>query len=567
MDNGLILDLFLVLAAALLGGLLAKFTKLPTLVGYILAGLIANLVLPVFGLLTKNAELLNIQSLAELGIILLMFSIGLEVSIKKLYKLGKFILVGSIAQILLTAAFSWVGLMLFGFASNAAVVFAVAFSLSSTAIVVKLLTDRNEKGTVHGEIMIGWLLIQDLAVIPIMSLLPALAGGGNSFLPLIGKSLLSAGISIFAVFFLGRLVVPPVVHKVASLNSRELLSLTAFCIAIGTAFLVSAFGVSAALGAFLAGVVISESQENHAVFAEVRPLRDLFVILFFVTLGLLVNPYAVITHLPLILGLTIFVLVLKTLINSFIMVGAGYFGKTAVAISLGLSQIGEFSFVIYLAAVSLGIIDATMASVGITVTLLTLMATPFMFKNILPIWRKLKNTPKLGKYFWRGFNKEVDDLEFKNHVVVCGFGRVGKWVAKALDDAKIDYVVVDYNQEKVFRARAGGLKVVYGDASEPEVLAEVDITSAKAVVLTVPDTVARHEAISHIQTVAPNVKIFVRVDLDEDIQHLKALRVERIVQPEFEGALTLIRDLYRTMGKSKDQINEKMKGLRLSHAH
>ncbi|MEK7526349.1 MAG: cation:proton antiporter [Patescibacteria group bacterium] len=565
MQGHLILDLFFVFFAALLGGIVSRIVKAPTLIGYILAGLAASLVLPLVGLMGPE-EQFNIQSLAELGIILLLFSIGLEVSAQKLFKVGNIVLYGSIAQILLTIAFSWVGLQLLGLTSTTAIIFAIGISLSSTALVVKLLTDRNEKGTVYGEIMIGWLLMQDLAVIPIMALLPAFGGHGN-FLSLATTSIISSAAALFAVFFLGRLVVPPIIHKVAALNSRELLSLTAFCIAIGTAFLVSAFGVSAALGAFLAGVVISESQENHAVFAEMRPLRDLFVVLFFVSLGFFVSPAAIVTNLPLIISIVVFVLIIKILVVLGIMIVTGHYGKNSIAVSLGLAQVGEFSFIIYLAAARLGILTPELTSVGIAVTLISLMLTPLMFKNIIPVWRKLKSFPAAGKYFLKGYNREIDDKEFKNHIVICGYGRVGKWVGKAMQEAGVEFVAIDYNQKIVAHARKMGIKAIYGDPSDPEILREADIDAAKAIVITIPDIVSQHETISRVQSASPDVKIIVRGDMDEDVQTLKTLKVEKIVQPEFEGSVAIVKDIFKTMGKSKEEIFVRLKNLRLSHAH
>jgi len=457
--------------------------------------------------------------------------------------------------------------MVFGIASKVAIVLAIGFSLSSTAIIVKLLTDKNQKGSIHGEIMLGWALIQDLAVIPIMSFLPALAGDSANFLGLIGKSLLSAGISIFAIFFIGRLVVPPLIHKVASFNSRELLTLVSFCVAIGTAFLVSAFGVSVALGAFLAGVVISDSQENHAVFAEMRPLRDLFLIVFFVTLGFLVMPSAVIANLGLIIAVSVFILLLKIVIVWLIMLTGGFYGKTAIAVSFGLSQVGEFAFILYLAAGHLGIMSPEMVSVGTVIALITLMTTPFLFKAVVPFWRKLKNYPQIGKFIWRGYNKEIDERQFSGHIVICGFGRVGRWVGKALEAAGIDYVAIDYNLKKVREARQMGVKAIYGDPSDPEVLKESDFNSAKAIVITVTDSVSQHETISYVQTHAPEVNIIVRGELDEDVQHLKSLKVQKVIQPEFEGAIQIVKDLFRSMGKDKAEIQDRLKKLRLSHAH
>jgi CPA2 family monovalent cation:H+ antiporter-2 len=419
--------------------------------------------------------------------------------------------------------------------------------------------------------MVGWLLLQDLAVIPMMILIYALGKGSGNILLSIGASLGKAMLAIVLVVILGRIVVPKILHKVSLLNSRELLVLTAVIFAIGTALFTSFLGISPALGAFLAGVVISESQENLAVFAETRPLRDLFVAVFFVSLGFLVNPLAIWQNLLLIVGLSLFVICLKFVVGTVISIVFRYHGKTAISVGVGLSQIGEFSFVLLSLAKVLNLISDTAATIGIATTLLSLIIFPLIYKNVLFYWRKIKKVtvglPFLNKLLL-GWDKKTLSLqdELKDHVIICGYGRVGSWVGKALESLEISYVVVEYNRNLVDELKQKGIRVIYGDPSEQEVLEAADITDAKAIIVAIPDRAVQEMVVTLSQTLAPQVKIITRVHTDDDWEKMKYLRVTKIIQPEFEAAVAIVRSMLSSMGKSKEEITERIKNLRLSRA-
>lgn len=557
-------DLFLVLIAALAGGLTVRLLKFQPLLGYIIAGVIFGALFPIRGG--------GIEKLAEVGAILLLFSVGIELSLTRLGRVLRIALLGASVQIILVTFLGYLLLSLFGIPPLTALILSAGFSLSSTAVVVKILADRGETDTIHGEVMIGWLLVQDLAVIPMMVILPALAGSVDGGLVLTAaKALLGAGVLVAVSIAVGRILAPFLIHQVASVNSRELLVLSAVALALGTAAVASLFGISPALGAFLAGVVISESQENHAVFAETRPLRDLFVALFFVTLGFMVSPGVVLGNLGLILSISLFVIVAKFSSVFLVSLGLGYHGKTAVATSFGLSQVGEFSFIIFSVAGTLGILSPEMISLGVSVALLTLIATPFLFKSILPFWRWLRKVtgawPKVNKLIL-GWDKRSSEKggELANHIIICGYGRVGGWVGKALEAAKVPFVVVEYNQKIVSELTKGGQEVIYGDPTEPEVLEAAGIKNAKILVLAIPDRVAQEELIAHVETVAPDVKIITRAHLDEDFEKLKLLRVDKIIQPEFEAAVAIIKSILTSMGKSKEEVSRRIKSIRLSRS-
>lgn len=545
-------ELFFVLAAALTGGILVKLARLQPIIGYIIAGVFFGAILP------SHAE--NISRLAEVGAILLLFSVGIELSFGKIRNVMDIAILGAVAQMILVTGIFYFVLVAFGVASASALILASGFSLSSTAVVVKILSDRGEMETIHGEIMIAWLLVQDLAVIPMMVVLSSMAQRPS--IGEAGTALLKALVVVFTTIVLGRKIVPFLLHKVASLNSRELLVLSGIALALGTSGLTSIFGISPALGAFLAGVVISESQENHAIFAETRPLRDLFVALFFVTLGFLVKPAVFFSNIWLILTLAIVILLIKAIVVYLISWVFGYRGRVAIAESLGLAQVGEFSFIIFSQATGFKLLSPELTSVGVATALLTLVATPFMFRLITPIWRKAK----VNKFFLGGKRLGTNsDDEPHDHIIICGYGRVGGWVGKALASFKVPFVVVEYNQKVVSELRRLGTPVIYGDPVEPEVMDAAGLKNAKAVVLAIPDTVTQESLIAHIQTVAPTAKIISRAHLDEDWEKFKVLKVDKVVQPEFEASVAIIKSILTSMGKSKEDIAQSLKKLRLSH--
>jgi len=557
----IILGLFFVIVAASLGGFFAKLLRLPSLVGYIVMGILVGAILP--------GSLKEVSSLAEIGIILLLFSIGVELSFDRLSKYLKVAVLGSLVQIILTALFSYIILSLFGLSHVVSLILALGFSVSSTAVVVKILVDKGELDTIHGGIIFGWLLVQDLAVIPMMVILPILAGGSSSSSGVLLPFAKGAFV-ILAVIFLGKKLVPFVIHKLAGTNSREILLLASIALALGTAAITSFFGISPALGAFLAGVVISESQENHAIFAETRPLRDLFVALFFVTLGFLVAPSVVVSNLGLILLLTVIVLLLKIIIVFVISFVFGYRGKTAIAVSFSLSQVGEFAFVIFSEALLLKLLTLEETSIGISVTLLTLIISPVLYNLVLPFWRKMRSVTAGSKTFSKLFSageKHSEESEgMKNHIIICGYGRVGKWIGKAFQISGVPFVVVEYNQTVVQRLKNEDTPVLYGDPTEPEVLEAVGIKDSKAVILAIPDRFAQETLITYVQTVSPLTKIISRAHQDSDWEKLRDLRVNKIVQPEFEAAMAIIKSVYVSMGKSRDDILTIIKSMRLSRS-
>ena len=540
-----VLPLFLLILAAATGGILAKLAKLPPLLGYIVGGLVFGTVVP--------PAVRNIARLSEVGTILLLFSIGLELSLSKLSKFFKIAIFGATAQIVAVSLISFFVLKALGIEVIPAIILSAGFSLSSTALVVKVLSDRGEIDTLHGGVMTAWLLVQDLAVVPMMVILT-----GSTWV-----ALTKSFIVIVIAIILGKSLVPFLIHKIALTNSRELLVLTSITLALGVAVVTYLFGVSPALGAFLAGIAISDTQEHHAVFAEIRPLRDLFVALFFVSLGFLISPSVLVSKFGFIIFLAFGVLLLKSIVVFLVTAAFGFRGRSAVAASMGLSQIGEFALVIYSSALALGKLSAEDASLGIAITLVTLLVAPFLMRAATPLWRRLKS---VSEFFSSGQKVLSEGGVLENHIIICGYGRVGSWVGKVLTDFDIPFMVVEYNENVAATLKEKGIDVIYGDPAETEIMEAANIKDAKALVLAIPDIVAQENLIAYAQTVSPQLKIITRVHDEGDLEKLKALRVDKIVQPEFEAAVAIIRGILSSMGKNKDEITDVVKKIRISHA-
>lgn len=554
--------LLLILFVAALGGFIARSLRAAPLIGYLIGGIFLRVLFPI------NYPT---ASLAEIGTVLLLFSVGLAFPLAKIIQIVKTIAWGAIGQIFLTTLiFVFIFLNYLKILPLPALVLAYGFALSSTSLVLKILSDRGEGETIYGQLMTGWLLVQDLAVIPAVILLPILASGGFFWSGPLIVGLVKAGVVILLVIFLGKRIIPFLIHKIALANSRELLVLFVVFLAVGTASLTSLFGVSAALGAFLAGVVISGSAETYAVFAEIRPLRDLFVAVFFVTLGLTIRPEIIFSHLALVFWLAWLTILVKALVNFSLVILLKYHGKAVVITSLGLSQVGEFAFVIFSQAGLLGLLSETSISIAVSAGLVSLIATPFLFKLTYPLWRFLKektqNFPNVGRFFRSTEKHPAKANQFTDHVIICGYGRVGSWVSRALASINFPFVIVDYNQNIIDSIKKEGFWGIFGDSGEPEVLQAAGISRAKAIVVAIPDRDSQENLISYVQTYYPAVRIISRVHLDADLKRLKALRVYRIVQPEFEAAISIIKTILVSLGMPKEEIEARVKKLRISHS-
>lgn len=561
----LLRGLLLVLGGAFAGGLLAKAFKQPVIFGYLLAGLLVS---GLTGKLGLSRESLGI--LAEVGLTFLMFSLGLEFSLEKIGKLKKVVFGGAAGQIILTILVgAWFLETVFGLPFPAAFIAASAFSLSSTAIVVKILSEKARLESLPGEIMFGWLLVQDLAVLPLISLLPALFNGAavSTNLLIMGKA---AAILLLTWLAAGK-VVPRFADFVSSLKNRELLLLFAVAVVFSFALLSSNFGFSLGLGAFLAGLILSQASAHFAVFSEIRPLRDVFLAVFFVSLGLSLEPSFFLAFGPRILLVSLSFLLLKVFLTALILICFGYHGQTIFSCSFGLAQVGEFSFVLAATALAGRFIDKETYFLIASVALLTMVLTPWFFLLAEKLYwqanRLSRRFPAWHERFFAHLDRRLplEELPFEKHVVILGYGRVGRWVGAILDKVKVPYIVVEYNPEVVRELKLLEKPVVFGDPTELDVLDLAQVDKAKLVVIALPDPLTQRMVMANCQALNPRALVICRSHLEEDSRELMALGVDQIIQPEFEAALSMGHRILQSFGFSKDDINLKIKQIKKEH--
>lgn len=539
-DVSLVLSLSVAVLAAFLLGLVAQRMGLPVILGYLVAGIAIGPFNPVL-----HADQHDVQVLAEIGVMFLLFAVGAEFSLRELRHLGRIVVLGGIGQIALTMAIGpFVGSIL-GLTLAQGILLGALVALSSTVVVIKVLMTRGELQSLHGRIALGILILQDIAVVPMVVILPAFAAGGED---LVFDLLLLAGKAAavcLGAYFIGARVAHWLLTHISQGESRELLILSVVAIALGTAFLAQFVGLSLAFGAFLAGLVVAESEFRTQVVAEIVPLRDLFASLFFVSIGMLFDPVWLIGNLGAV-GLTVASAVLgKVTILMILLLMLRVPAHAAVCAALSLGQVGEFSFVLAQISVGAGALPSGIFNLVISTALISIFLTPFLLLLEPPLLRLLRALPVIGGRFaepdiapyWEGL--------FRGHAVICGFGRVGRELAEALDLQNIHYVIVEYNPLTVSELRDKGVPVVYGDAGSPAVLAHAKLEDASLLAVLVHDDVAAEVAVRHARILNPGLDIIARASSREAIQRLRGAGASDVVQPEFEAGVEVIQHVFQ----------------------
>ena len=487
-------DLLIILLASLPVAYVCLRLKLPLLVGLMLTGIVIG----PYGLgLIKELEAIEI--LAEIGVILLLFTIGLEFSIRRLREIKNLVLIGGGLQVILTIAATAVVAILFGRELNQAIFFGFLVALSSTAIVLKSYADRQETDAPHGRAGIGILLFQDVSIVLMVLLVPILGGKDAASVGAIAKTL---GVSLGALIVIvagAWFLVPFLLKKVVGLRSPEVLLLTAVLISLGTAWITSQFGLSLALGAFIAGIVLSESEYSHQVTADILPFRDVFNSLFFVSIGLLLSIGALIENFSTVLLWVVLLVVGKTLIIWSVVQLLGFPQRTAAMTALGLAQIGEFSFVLAKAGRAVDLLPDTDYQTFLAASIISMIATPFM----------ISAAPRFGEFMQSILKDKKDEDAFEseeeihltssggleNHVIIVGYGLNGRNLARVLRAVLVPYTILDLNAETVRRAKEKGEKINFGDATRREVLHHAHIEDANALVLAMSDPQAARRTV------------------------------------------------------------------------
>ena len=563
-DFRLIVDLVSVLVAAAAGGIIAGLAKQPALLGYIVGGMIVG---PTGLGLIK--ELIQVETLAQFGAAFLLFALGVEFSFSELKKVQKISLGGGGLQILLTILVTTVISVSVGWVSTPqqGVFLGAILSLSSTAVVLKSLMESNETATPHGQVMLGILVVQDLALGFMLAVLPAL----DRPVAEIGTAVIQAGVKIglFAMgaTIIGVWVIPRLLRLLASTESRELFLLGIVTICLGIALITAYLGLSIEMGAFVAGLMISEVEYADQTLAYVEPLRDIFAALFFASIGMLIDPFFLWDNIDLILGLVSIVFIGKFAIITPLVRLFGYPLQTALIAGLGLAQIGEFSFVLASEGRNLGLVSRGVYLLLLGTTAVTLVITPFILRLIPSLFNWIESVPALDRWFKPG----EPPLEVSEHVpleppiVICGYGRTGQNLATLLAEQNIPVVVVEQSEAAIEKLRAGGIPYIYGNAVSIPVLTRAGLDRARAMVIALPDSMSTRLCLKHALEISPDLDIVVRANQYQDIELLYQLCCSEVVQPEFEASLEMASHLLVKIGLPTVQIQRQVTAIRNSH--
>ncbi len=518
-SHTLMVQLGVVLAAGVLGGAIARLLRAPVMVGFLIAGLAIG---PHTPGLVANKEI--VSNVANLGVVLLMFSVGLQFSFRELAEVRKAAVLGGIGQIVATILLGMGLARLLGWDARAGVLLGCAIALSSTAVMVRVLEERGELGSVHGLIMLGVLVVQDLAVVAMAVLLPMLgtgaqSGSGAALTIALGKAIAF----VAATPLLASRIVPRVLARVAQLRSRELFVLAVVTMCVGAALAAESAGVELALGAFLAGLVVAGSDYADEVLSQVRPLRDVFASVFFVSVGMLMDPRFVVEHWLAVTAIVAAIVIGKALIGSVAIYLAGRHARTSLKVGFGLAQIGEFSFVLAGIGTARGIIGPDVSGSILAAAALTLLATPFVSQFGDGAYRLLSRFRGLRGALIRMPDYVIHDMAAGcegSRALVLGYGRIGRSVSDGLHRHGIPHTVVDYDTVAVHMARDRGIAVIYGDAASDVVLRRALADCVEVVVVALPEAPTTEVAVRTIRTMSPDVGIAARVHRAEDYAHI-----------------------------------------------
>jgi CPA2 family monovalent cation:H+ antiporter-2 len=562
------------LTAAFIGGLLARRIGLPAIVGYIVAGVAIGPFTP--GLVADPSIA---TELAELGVILLMFGVGIHFSVRDLLAVRSIAVPGAVVQAVVAAVLGMALGSALGWPPGGGLVLGLAVSIASTVVLLRALGDRGETDTLQGQIAVGWLIVEDLLAVLVLVLLPSLApvltGGadlasaGPTVLADVAIALGKAAIFAILMIVAGARIVPWLMLVVAREGSRELFSLAVLAIALGLAYVSSSvFGVSFALGAFLAGAVVSESDMSHQAAADALPLRDAFAVLFFVSVGMLLDPtYLLANPLP-VLAVLALIVVGKALTKLLIVGIAGYPPRIALTVAAGLAQIGEFSFIVGTIGRSLGLLPDAGFQLIVAGALISITLNPALFALIPPLEARLRSAPVVAALMGRraGDLARIGDDEqasLRLHAIVAGYGRVGRLIGPAFERRGFRYVVITQQRHEVDRLRARGVTAIYGDAANPVVRVMAGIANARLVVVAVSDPNETRLIVERVRQANAGVDVVVRTHSDTEAAHLRALGGKvQAVHGERELAVQMARYSLRRFGVSATEAEAIAQGLR-----
>jgi CPA2 family monovalent cation:H+ antiporter-2 len=531
---GITTDIIVLVLAAFFCGLIMQRLHQPLILGYIIAGILLG---PYTGGMTIT-EVHDIELLAEIGVALLLFALGLEFSLKDLKPVKYIALIGTPLQMLLTIGFGYVVGLLFGWEWRTALWFGSLISLSSTMVLLKTLMNQGWLGTLSSKVMIGMLIIQDLAVVPLMIILPQLNNPATG-IGILGYAAIKAAAFLAAMFFLGTRLLPYLLKTIARLGSRELFILAITAIGLGIGYITYLVGLSFAFGAFIAGMVLSESDYGHQALSDIIPLRDLFGLLFFASVGMLLDPGFLLSHFTQILTLVLIVSIGKGCIFAVLARAFRYRNIIPLAVGLGLFQVGEFSFVLARIGVASESISGEFYNIFLTMAIVTMMLTPLISAQASRLYafkkRMFKHEPLESLNF--------PDDTLRNHVVIAGCGRIGFQIAEVLHRLAIPFVLVELDQLRIEKAKEAGYPIVYGDGSQEIVQEALEIQHASLLVVTVPGIVVARSIISNAKKVNSKMRVVARIADPDFFDVFRELDVVDLIHPDFEAGLEMTRQV------------------------
>jgi monovalent cation:H+ antiporter-2, CPA2 family len=547
-DIGLIIDLFLTLGIALLGGMVARRLGMPVLIGYILAGIAIG---PQTPGLVAHAD--RVELLANLGVVFLMFALGVEFSLNELAGVRKIAFPAAAVQMPLSILLGFLVGLALGWDIRAAILLGLAFLACSSIVVIKVTLGRGEATSPHARAALGLGIVQDLSMVPLLALLPLLESNSGGVVMALVQSLGTAAIALILVVVVGTRLVPIVFNYVAVNGTRELFLLTILVIALGTAFAAHEAGLSLALGAFLAGLVVSESHFDTHVLAEIIPLRDVFSTLFFVALGMLLDPRVFLDD-PLRIAMVVIVLVGgKAIISTAGFLVSGVGPVLATKAGLLTSQIGEFSFLLASIGFSHAIIENDQYSFILAIALSSILATPLLLMAQPAITAFVERLPLPKGEMASAIHDDTSYSGLRDHVIISGHGRVGQALSETLIRRNLPFSVIDMNPAVVQDLLDRGIPALYGDGTTEPVLERAGITHARILAVTVPNTVVAARASRIARIMNAEIDIIVRAARAVELPELREAGANEIVQPEFEAGLEFLQHVLHYQGVSRNE--------------
>ncbi len=556
-SSALLVNLVIALVAALVGALITARLGQSVMLGYILAGVAIGPFTPGF---TGDPE--TVEALADLGVILLMFAIGVELSLRELLRVGRVALLGASAQISTMVGVGYLIGAALGWEPLEGILFGAVTAISSAVVFGKLLGDRGETESEHGRIALAWSSVQDLWTIVMVVVLTALAEGGDSLLPSVLWALGKAALFLTLVATLGSVALPWIFDHVAGLRNREVFVLVTAAVALGMAYASSFFGLSLALGAFIAGIVVSESDLSHQVLGEIMPLRDIFAALFFVSVGMLVDPAFALQNLPLVLLALALILLLKPVLSAGITKLLGYPTGVALLAGITLAPSAEFSFLLARLGLDLEVVSTGIFNVMLAGAAGSIVLFPLLYRVAGPLTRWVERQLPEVPLATHPDLEEGSGKAPRRHAVICGYGRVGSVIGPALERRGFPYVVIEQDPDLVRELREKGIPALLGSASNPVLLERAGLARARILLVAVPDPIATRLIVEHALRMNPDVDIAVRTHSWAERDFMVRRRVGKAVMGELEMALELTEYALHRFGVSSTEIRGILLGLR-----